>query len=309
MSRLGLRHLCAFALGAAFLASAAAQDSCRDVFIRDLGNKQTTASNQDSSLAQFHARCIKQSASSSSGGKTSAGGMYDGIGANFDQGSSSSSNSSASDCGQAGEDQHFSAALYYAQAVYRDVVDAWKTCMTQRENFACWPERDSDPNHVTVHLSWTYFSQRPKVIKSSVKVGNKSETQVLRPGSQLLLGDNIETVDRKTNESVDISVAVSPDDVVSRSCHVWVPAVPAEPKKVVAPIDIQDSKECLGIATRLKAVDEMAASCAKHGGIGGLPAPPPPSFNECDESVKRVKSGLAQEAKNARCKWANNLVF
>lgn len=141
----GVRYACLMASMLFISTGAIAEDQCRDVFLRDLGNKQAVSTSQESGLALFHAKCVKQSAASNDGSSTSLGGKYDDVGVNFGQSGSNSSTSSASDCGQDSADSHFSASLYFAQSVYKDVVEAWKTCMIKRETLACWPERDADP--------------------------------------------------------------------------------------------------------------------------------------------------------------------
>jgi hypothetical protein len=143
-----------------------AEDSCSDILARDLANKSIVATNSDSSLAVHHAQCIKSDASSASSTSTNAGASGGGYGIDYGDRSGRSAQQSSSDCGSQSSDEHVSAALYYSQSVYHDVVESWKACMLQRHEFGCWPAKHGDAQHLTIYVDWNILSARPTVTNS-----------------------------------------------------------------------------------------------------------------------------------------------
>lgn len=215
----GLLELAVFA----FAAPSFAQDACRDVLLHDLGDKQVLQTNQDAQLASQHARCVRAASGSQSASGTDIGASYGGIGANFGQKNSNSSKQLSSDCGNASDGEHFSAALYYAQTVYQHQVDAWKQCMTTQQQLACWAQPQGSPKHLTIHINWAILSARPSVVSSNLRVGDQNPQTPLAKGTQLLLGDNLVYVDRAANEDVTLDLQATSDNVTAKSCSVWVP--------------------------------------------------------------------------------------
>jgi hypothetical protein len=221
----GLLELAVLAL----LAPSFAQDACRDVLLRDLGDKQVLQTNQDAQLATQHARCARAASGSQSSSGTNVGATYGGIGANFGQQSSGSNKQQSSDCGSASDNEHFSAALYYAQTVYHDQVDAWKQCVTTQQQLACWAQPQGDPKHLTIHINWSILSAQPSVVSSNLRIGDRNPQTPLASGARLLLGDNLVYVDRATTEDVTLDLQATSDKVSARSCSVWVPHKEAAP--------------------------------------------------------------------------------
>jgi hypothetical protein len=202
-----------------------ADDYCNDILARDLGNKQTIQTNNNSSSALHQAQCIKNDSSSSNSSGTSIGGNYaDVASGNYNQNGSSAQNQSSSDCSSTNAEQHASAALYYSQAIYRDVVDAWKQCMTNRQQFACWVTNSGSEEHLTIHARWNKLSAQPKVIRSSIRVGNNPTRPAFNVGDRLYLNDNLVDVDRNKNEDVVVTIQASSDATASDSCEVFVPS-------------------------------------------------------------------------------------
>lgn len=205
-----------------------AEDSCnyKDIFIRDLGSKVSIANNSDSALAIKHAECQKSSNSSSSAISVHTGGSYTPIINGYLNGShGSNSDNSSSNCGSGEQQQHFDAAMYYAQSVYHDVVDAWKNCMLIRQEFACWVANHGDKEHLTIHARWGILSAQPIVDFASVRVGNRAPQSLLPPGAKLHLDENIFDVDRHANEVVIVDILATPDGASAKTSSVTVPAV------------------------------------------------------------------------------------
>jgi hypothetical protein len=190
-----------------------AQENCSDILLRDLGNKTVVQDNQNSVLATHHARCALASSGSSNSSGTKVGGHYGPIGGNYGQSNSSGQYQNTSDCGNESLEQQTSAALYYASSIYRDVVDAWKSCMLQREQFACWALPAGDPKHVVIRARWGILSARPSVTSSSLSIGSQATRPLFEKGHQLYLKDNNITVDRLSNESITVSLTATSDNV------------------------------------------------------------------------------------------------
>jgi hypothetical protein len=205
------------------------EDSCRDIFLKDLASKETTVQDKNAALASKYARCAQNSSSnaSSSGSGTNAGVNAEGYGsANVGQShnSGSSSSSSASDCGSQSAEENTSAALFYSHITYPDIANNWKDCMTRREEFACWAEPTGSINHLVIRADWHILSAKPKVINSNLTVGRQNRSPPFAKGTRLLLGQNTINVDRGNDDDVSLTIDASPDNVVSRSCAVWVPS-------------------------------------------------------------------------------------
>ena len=188
---------------------ALAQDYCNDVLVRDLGNKVVLQTNQESALATAHAQCAQNSNSSSGSSGTTAGGSFEGIGANFGHDSTNNQSNTASNCGSEGSDAHTSAALYYSQSVYHDVVDAWKQCMINHHQFACWADNSGSSTHLVIHAQWNILSLPPTVVSSNISIGNEPSKPAFNSGSRLYLNDNLIYVDRKPNQDVTVSIVAS----------------------------------------------------------------------------------------------------
>jgi hypothetical protein len=201
-----------------------AQDSCNDILVKDLANRSVIQTDQSSLLASQHARCAQSSSSSGRSSGIGVGGSVSGFGLNFNNSNSTSNSQASSDCGSESSDQEASAALYYSQSSFHDVVEAWKQCIESHPQFACWAEKNGDSNHLTIHARWGILSAAPVVTNSNISIGTRPSKPALPVGTRLLLGDNLLFVDRLPNEGVSIGIQASPDRISAQACAVWVPS-------------------------------------------------------------------------------------
>jgi hypothetical protein len=180
-------------------------------------------SDQSSLLAAQHARCAQNSAGSSGTSGTNIGVNIGGNAGTFGQSHNNRNSQASSDCGSGNASDQASAALYYSQSVYHDVVEAWKACMLNRHQFACWAENLGDSRHLVIHARWPIFSARPAVVDSAIFVGSRPARPAFQAGAHLFLDDNTLRIERSPEEGVTVSIEVSPDGTAAQSCAVWVP--------------------------------------------------------------------------------------
>jgi hypothetical protein len=210
-------------LAGAGTAGAQSPDACRDVLISQLADTTVQQADQNASLAAAHARCAQgtQNSKNASGGNVGIG--YEGFDLKVGGQQSGGSGSANSDCGNDSTDQHFHAALYYAQSVHHDMVDAWKSCMLNRQSMACWSNPTGNGRHVTVHIDWNYFSKQPQVVTSTLSVGDAPSGPAFAQGQTLMLQGNLFNFDRNEDQEAKFTLQASPDGVSSQTCEVFIP--------------------------------------------------------------------------------------
>lgn len=209
-------------------ASAQDVDRCNDVLVKDLANRQVLATSQDSSLAIQQARCATSAGNSSGSSSTSAGGSYGVISGNFKTGNSNSQSNQASDCGSGSTDEHASAALYYSQTAFHDVVDAWQRCMSNARTFSCSIAKNGGARHLVVVAKWDIQSGLPTVRSSNIQIGDRPSQEAYPKGTQLLAGENQLYLDRNDDEAVTVSLNLTGDNYSGHQCSVMVPSINSE---------------------------------------------------------------------------------
>lgn len=205
-----------------------AEDHCGDIFLQQLANITVQSSDQNSALAVQNARCARNGSAASSNSRTGLGASYNVFNFDYAQKNGSSESTSSSDCGSESSDQHFSAALYYAQTQHSDVVNAWETCMLNKHQFVCTPQNQNDPSNLQIDANWGILSPPPKVVTSRISKGNEPGTDAWPKGTQLLLGHNLLFIHRQPNQSVSVGIEASSDNTSGQSCAVWIPPAGVE---------------------------------------------------------------------------------
>jgi hypothetical protein len=208
---------------------AAFAETCADALNPTLVAKITQATSSDSRNAALHLWCITKARDAS--GRAIIP-MRDGSA--VAEGANTIANES--DCGTASAEQHISAAMYFAQTDASALLDAWKSCMIERnEELVCWPQRTGND----VLLRWVYGYDGPTrtIHYSRISVGGSAPAvpvQGLAANEQIYptsgAGDGRRVPRCKASDDVAVMFDVKDSSSAIRGqCIAYVPAEPPPP--------------------------------------------------------------------------------
>jgi hypothetical protein len=212
-----------------------AEDSCYDVLAQQLGNKTELQTSDNAADVRHQFACSQ----SYSGNTHDISGGVGWLGGRANASKGDSSQASSSDCGDASAAQHQSAFLYYSQTIYSDAIDAWKACMLERQQFACWGVSNGK-NGVTIHARWGLLGNQPTIRAATLRVGGQVTSSGLSKGDTLDADDNIVDVSRNPDQDVTFSMQASVGGA-SKTCEVWIP--PYHIPKALTPRQIRRQRQ------------------------------------------------------------------
>ncbi|EJN34296.1 hypothetical protein [Pseudomonas sp. GM80] len=212
-------------------------DSCDSILDEKLMTASSIVDQSEAESAAKYAFCNKSysEAKSSSGG--SIGGSFKFISASASKDESSFNKWKQSNCGDSSSSSATAKYRFSAQKALGDgVVEAWRTCMLQKDGLSCLVSPSSDNETITFMYSWKPSGVGKTVIlKSSIYNGSSIDggdvkNKVAKDGDVIYPGrKNLTIVRADASKKTIIGINALYNEDVSYECSVEVPVISSKP--------------------------------------------------------------------------------
>ncbi|SCW97484.1 hypothetical protein [Pseudomonas sp. NFACC05-1] len=249
-------------------------DSCDAILDEKLMTASSIVDQSEAESAAKYAFCNKSFSEIQKSTSGSIGGSFKFISANASKDESSFNKWKQSNCGDSSSSSATAKYRFSAQkALGEGVVEAWRTCMLQRDGLSCLVSPGSDNESVNFIYSW-----RPKgtgkteLLGSTIYNGSRissedEKNKVAKDASTVYPGkQNIIIIRDDTKKKTIVSMNTLYNGDVTDECHVEVPALISKEENAAPAINVKTIK------------GRWCYSSASGAASSGMSAPPSVEF-------------------------------